>query len=114
MLLGFFLVLFLGGVVFFLPYFFKFLIAEKRKGGGLEAGFFSLGQAHLRFSLQFIFLILIFIVFDTELLLVFGFILNFPKSFVFRGVILRFLWFTLVFELKWNKLVWVKSLGIEK
>jgi NADH:ubiquinone oxidoreductase subunit 3 (subunit A) len=78
-----------------------------RKRNRLEAGFYSSGKTHISFSLQFLLLLLVFILFDTELLFTFGIITNnIIRMYINMGVIL-FLYLTLLFEWKIKKLHWL-------
>ena len=99
MVLFIFLFLFfllLSTALLFLP-----LLIKEGEGSAaaLEAGFFSAGRTHLVFSLQFVFLMLVFIVFDTELLLVFGLVLGKTRGVGIGLFLLFFLFATFGVEL---------------
>jgi len=104
---------FLRIILIFVPIFLSFGYRFFRKTRRLEAGFFQTSSLQLRFSIQFVFLLLIFIIFDTEILFTFGFLINTFINFYFNFFILIFLFLTLIFEWKLNKLVWIILLEIE-
>jgi len=100
-------ILFISSILFLFPLIIKNYFKLTNKTACLEAGFFSTGKIQLSFSLQFIFLLLLFILFDTEILFTFGFILNLNELIQINLFILIFLFITLIFEWKWNKLIWI-------
>lgn len=68
--------MFLVFLFFLLNYFFSFLKNLKLKVSSFESGFESLGKVNKIFSLHFFLLILIFVLFDLEGVLVFVFLLS--------------------------------------
>jgi NADH:ubiquinone oxidoreductase subunit 3 (subunit A) len=75
----------------------EFTREEKWPISPLEAGFISRGRVHKNFSLQFFLLIIIFVIFDLEILLVFALI--YPH-YLINFVIVIFLGGTLLIEWK--------------
>ena len=71
---------------------------DEEEQSSLEAGFHSTRKTHLRFSLQFIYLMLVFVLFDTEVLLVFGLIIGSLSGVVVGVGLAFFLFLTLLLE----------------
>lgn len=105
LLINFLLIFVLVLLVILLPFIVGFYNFYYRKISRLEAGFIQTSKLQIRFSIQFIFLLLIFILFDTEILFTFGFLLNFYELILLNFFILIFLFVTLLIEWKFNKLI---------
>ena len=75
---------------------------------GLEAGFFSSFSVRTSFSIQFVFLMVLFVFFDCEFLFVFSLMGVGAGSVLFGFVVVFFLLLGFFLELKWGKFVWLK------
>lgn len=106
-------ILILCFILYLVPFYLKNSFARINKRATLEAGFFTTGKIKHGFSIQFVLLMLVFILFDTEILFTFGLILNIFKLFILNTLLLFFLFITLMLEWKWNKLIWLSLLIID-
>ena len=107
MLINLIVISFFIVLIVLLPFIFCFYNFYYRKISRLEAGFMQTSKLQMRFSIQFVFLLLIFILFDTEILFTFGFLLNSFEFILLNSFILIFLFVTLLVEWKFNKLIWL-------
>jgi len=93
-------------IIFFLPQLLSHLSLDNRRISPLEAGFRRVRETSSgAFSVQFFLLIIIFVVFDLEIIVLFGVILQ--KSIFLILFLFSFIIFTLWLEWGIKKLRWV-------
>nr|YP_009092398.1 NADH dehydrogenase subunit 3 [Aphelenchoides besseyi]AII79376.1 NADH dehydrogenase subunit 3 [Aphelenchoides besseyi] len=104
--------IFLLGIFFiFLFFFLNYILSTSSslylKNSSFESGFLSIGKIQTSFSIHFFVVMLMFVIFDVEIVMVLGFILSdFSSLFIFFFVFL-FILFGLYMEWFFMKLMWV-------
>nr|AGN92174.1 NADH dehydrogenase subunit 3 [Lamprotula leaii] len=87
-------------------------VSVRELSSPFECGFDPLGSSRVGFSLRFFSLMILFIVFDFETVLLLPFVFWFGKSFVSGFGVLSFIWFLfvllvgVVYEMKEGALEW--------
>lgn len=100
---SFFLVLVFYLINFFLSSKFFYLI----KNSSFERGFERIGKIHNSFSIHFFIIILIFVIFDLEVVILIGFLISSLYSFYLFNLIFFFVLGGFYMEWYFGKLVWI-------
>lgn len=77
------------------------------KLGSFECGFISVGKVQTSFSIHFFIVILMFIIFDLEIVIFLGLVVSDVFSFFSFFIILLFIFGGFYIEWVYGKLVWV-------
>jgi NADH-ubiquinone oxidoreductase chain 3 len=107
----FFFVFFFCVVLVFFFYLLNFFVStkinKKRKISSFESGFVRVGLVQGSFSVHFFLIILIFIIFDVEIVILLGFLIRSLVSFFRFFLVFFFILGGLYLEWFFNKLDWV-------
>lgn len=106
-----FFLLFFSFILVFIFYLLNFFLSLKSfyliKNSSFESGFESLGKVHSSFSIHFFIIMLIFVIFDLEVVILLGFLISsFYSVYIF---LLIFLFIFGGFYMEWyfGKLLWM-------
>ena len=105
------IVIFFALVLLFLLYFLNFFIRVKvfdgLKLGSFESGFASVGKVQNSFSIHFFIIMLIFIIFDLEVVLFLGLLISDFSSFLSFFLLIFFILGGFYMEWYMGKLIWL-------
>nr|AOW68749.1 NADH dehydrogenase subunit 3 [Plectus acuminatus] len=101
------LVVALIAVLHFLLFLLSFAKSSNNKLSSFESGFTSVGMSQKSFSLQFFLLMVVFIIFDIEVVLLLGFVVKDFWSSVGMMMVIAFILGGLFLEWKTGKLIWM-------
>ncbi len=98
-------------IFFFLAILFPTLLQRRygipgEKRLPLERGFWALSGGNTKFSLQFFTLIIIFVLFDIEVVLLSPLVFSYLRGYILFFLISFFIFTTLMLEWWWGKLSW--------
>uniref|UniRef100_A0A7I5U6C4 NADH-ubiquinone oxidoreductase chain 3 n=1 Tax=Strongyloides ratti TaxID=34506 RepID=A0A7I5U6C4_STRRB len=106
-----FFVLFFGFFFSFLFYFFNFFFGfnffEFNKSSSFESGFLSVGKIQNSFSIHFFVIMLMFVIFDLEVVMFLGVLVSDLNSFLLFVFLLFFVFIGFYMEWYYGKLVWM-------
>nr|YP_010286273.1 NADH dehydrogenase subunit 3 [Aphelenchoides medicagus]UKS08876.1 NADH dehydrogenase subunit 3 [Aphelenchoides medicagus] len=94
----------------FILYLLNFFISKKNfflaKNSSFESGFLSVGKIQKSFSIHFFIIMLMFVVFDVEIVMILGFVISDMSFFFSFFLIFLFILLGLYMEWYYLKLVW--------
>nr|YP_011035804.1 NADH dehydrogenase subunit 3 [Halicephalobus mephisto]WRI60235.1 NADH dehydrogenase subunit 3 [Halicephalobus mephisto] len=102
-----FLSIFLVLVFYMLNFFLSFKFYLLSKNSSFESGFESIGKVHNSFSIHFFIIMLMFVIFDLEVVMLLGFLLSNYMYIINFFLILFFIMFGFYMEWYFGKLMWI-------
>nr|YP_002725700.1 NADH dehydrogenase subunit 3 [Bunostomum phlebotomum]ACL50526.1 NADH dehydrogenase subunit 3 [Bunostomum phlebotomum] len=110
-MLNLLLVVFLSLVLLFFLYFLNFFLSIKDfnllKVGAFESGFLSIGKIQNSFSIHFFVMMLMFVIFDLEIVMFLGLLISDFSSFFSFLILMIFIFGGFYMEWWYGKLIWV-------
>nr|AJF94000.1 NADH dehydrogenase subunit 3 [Halicephalobus gingivalis] len=104
-------VLFLALILVFVLYLVNFFLSLKlfdyTKNSSFESGFESIGKIHNSFSIHFFIIMLMFVIFDLEVVMLVGFLMGNFMFIINFFLILFFVLFGFYMEWYFGKLMWI-------
>nr|YP_009538631.1 NADH dehydrogenase subunit 3 [Steinernema abbasi]AYV63099.1 NADH dehydrogenase subunit 3 [Steinernema abbasi]QAA11075.1 NADH dehydrogenase subunit 3 [Steinernema carpocapsae]BAV78648.1 NADH dehydrogenase subunit 3 [Steinernema carpocapsae] len=104
-------VFFISIVFLFLFYFINFFLSnkllEKNKVSSFESGFVSVGKVQNSFSIHFFVIMLMFVIFDLEVVMLIGLLVSDFNSFFSFIMLLFFVLGGFYMEWWYGKLIWI-------
>nr|BAV78660.1 NADH dehydrogenase subunit 3 [Steinernema glaseri] len=98
-------------ILLFVFYLINFLLSlkynEKNKISAFESGFVSIGKIQNSFSIHFFIIMLMFIIFDLEVVMFIGVLVSDSSSFITFFLLLLFVLGGFYMEWWYGKLVWI-------
>lgn len=77
------------------------------KNSSFERGFERIGKIHNSFRIHFFIIILIFVIFDLEVVILLGFLMSSYYSYIIFYIIFFFILFGFYIEWYFGKLIWI-------
>lgn len=94
-------------IFYLINFFLSLKYREKNKIRAFESGFVSIGKIQNSFSIHFFIIILIFIIFDLEVVIFIGILVSDSRSFTTFFLLLLFVLGGFYMEWWYGKLVWI-------
>nr|YP_009091998.1 NADH dehydrogenase subunit 3 [Uncinaria sanguinis]AHI51918.1 NADH dehydrogenase subunit 3 [Uncinaria sanguinis] len=107
LILVIFFTLFLLFVLYLLNFFLSFKSLSLLKVNAFESGFVSVGKIQNSFSIHFFIMMLMFVVFDLEIVMFLGLMISDTTSFISFLILMLFILGGFYMEWWYGKLIWV-------
>nr|AGV02084.1 NADH dehydrogenase subunits 3 [Bunostomum trigonocephalum] len=110
-MLSLFLVMFIALFLLLLLYFFNFFLSVKDimllKVSAFESGFLGIGKIQNSFSIHFFIMMLMFVIFDLEIVMFLGLLISDISSFISFLILMLFIFGGFYMEWWYGKLIWL-------